>query len=236
MKKNIIISGVSRGLGKALTLQFLAEPDFEVIGLSRNTGSREIQHLKAISAELPGTFLPFQIKPSVEKDFVHFTKFLSESNRKIDILINNAGILVKKPFDTIDHSAYINLFDVNFWYPFKLTQCLLPFLSQGSHVLNIGSMGGFQGSAKFPGLSIYSASKAALANLTECLAEELKPRDIFVNCLALGSVQTEMLHQAFPDYKAASSAEQMASYIFRFATEAHQFMNGKIIPISNSTP
>lgn len=87
----------------------------------------------------------------------------------------------------------------------------------GSHILNIGSMGGYQGSAKFAGLSAYSASKAALACWSECLAEELKPRRIAVNCLCLGCVQTEMLRQAFPDFDAPSSADEMAHFIGDFA-------------------
>ena len=97
-------------------------------------------------------------------------------------------------------------------------------------------MGGFQGSSKFPGLSAYSASKAALANLTECLAEELKEKNICANCLALGAVQTEMLETAFPGYVAPVKSREMASFIAYFATRGHQFYNGKILPVSVSTP
>ena len=89
-------------------------------------------------------------------------------------------------------------------------------------------MGGFQGSAKFKGLSYYSASKAAIACLTECLANEFKPYGISVNCLALGSVQTEMLNEAFPGYKAPVDAKQMAGFIAEFALTGHRFFNGKI--------
>ena len=97
-------------------------------------------------------------------------------------------------------------------------------------------MGGFQGSAKFAGLSAYSSSKAAVVGLTECLAEELKDKDIFVNCLAIGAVQTEMLSEAFPGYEAPVSPKQMAEYIFDFAIKGSQFYNGKILPVSSSTP
>jgi NAD(P)-dependent dehydrogenase (short-subunit alcohol dehydrogenase family) len=97
-------------------------------------------------------------------------------------------------------------------------------------------MGGFQGSAKFKGLSLYSASKGALAILTECMAEEFKEKNINVNCLALGSVQTEMLAKAFPGYKAQSSPAEMAEFIANFALNAYKQINGKIIPVSASTP
>jgi NAD(P)-dependent dehydrogenase (short-subunit alcohol dehydrogenase family) len=75
-----------------------------------------------------------------------------------------------------------------------------------------------------------------LACLTECLAEELKEKNIAVNCLSLGATQTEMLNEAFPGYKAPLSAKDMASYIANFSLHAHNFMNGKIIPVSISTP
>ena len=107
---------------------------------------------------------------------------------------------------------------------------------QKSHILTISSMGGFQGSAKFAGLSAYSSSKAAIAGLTECLAEEFKGKNIAVNCLAIGAVQTEMLAEAFPGYKAQLLPFQMAEYIMDFAAKGHLYYNGKILPVSLSTP
>jgi NAD(P)-dependent dehydrogenase (short-subunit alcohol dehydrogenase family) len=97
-------------------------------------------------------------------------------------------------------------------------------------------MGGVQGSAKFAGLSAYSSSKAALCTLTECLAEELKLENISVNCLALGAVQTEMLSKAFPGYRAPLSASEMAEFIVQFARSGHYYFNGKILPVSSTTP
>jgi NAD(P)-dependent dehydrogenase (short-subunit alcohol dehydrogenase family) len=120
----------------------------------------------------------------------------------------------------------------------KMVQAVLPLMGGAGHphIVNIGSMGGFQGTAKFPGLAAYSASKAAVANLTECLAEELKEQNIKVNCLALGAVNTEMLHEAFPGYVAPVSAVAMAQYIASFALTGQYIMNGKIVPVSISTP
>jgi len=97
-------------------------------------------------------------------------------------------------------------------------------------------MGGFQGSVKFKGLSYYSASKAAIACLTECLATEFADSGISVNCLALGAVQTEMLNEAFPGYKAPVDSLQMAEYITDFALRGHKVFNGKILPVAMSTP
>ena len=102
--------------------------------------------------------------------------------------------------------------------------------------MNVSSMGGIQGSIKFPGLAAYSSSKGAIITLTELLAEEYKENGPAFNVLALGAVQTEMLEEAFPGYEAPISAEKMASYIADFSQNGQQFYNGKIMQVSNSTP
>jgi NAD(P)-dependent dehydrogenase (short-subunit alcohol dehydrogenase family) len=97
-------------------------------------------------------------------------------------------------------------------------------------------MGGVQGSAKFPGLAAYSSSKGALITLTELLAEEFKQTGPSFNVLALGAVQTEMLEEAFPGYKAPLTATQMAQYIIDFSLTGNTFYNGKVLEVSSSTP
>jgi NAD(P)-dependent dehydrogenase (short-subunit alcohol dehydrogenase family) len=109
-------------------------------------------------------------------------------------------------------------------------------MRKGSHIVNIASMGGFQGSSKYKGLSYYSASKAALACLTECLATEFQESKIKVNCLALGAVQTEMFEAAFPGNKAPVKAHEMAEFIADFALKGHKFFNGKILPVATNNP
>jgi 3-oxoacyl-[acyl-carrier protein] reductase len=156
----------------------------------------------------------------------------------IDILINNAGFLVNKQFEDISNDELKKVYDVNVFAPFKLIQLLLPLLKKSSraHIVNISSMGGVQGSSKFSGLSAYSSSKAAIASLSECLAEEFKGDHISVNALAIGAVQTEMLSEAFPGYIAPLNPKEMAEYIFKFATEGAKYFNGKIISVSSTTP
>jgi NAD(P)-dependent dehydrogenase (short-subunit alcohol dehydrogenase family) len=124
----------------------------------------------------------------------------------------------------------------NFIGHVRIIQSLYKYMHAGSHILNIGSMGGFQGSSKFVGLSAYSASKAALHTLTECLAQEFAEKGIAVNCLALGSAQTEMLEKAFPGYQSPVMAFEMGKYIADFALTGHKFFNGKVLPVALSTP
>jgi len=169
-------------------------------------------------------------------EVVDFVKEISSSFKSIDVLINNAGSLINKPFLEISSSDFEAVFKVNVFAVASLTRLMLPMMNAKGHVLNITSMGGVQGSAKFPGLSAYSSSKGALVILTELLAEEFKDSGPSFNALALGAVQTEMLEEAFPGYKAPVSAAQMAEYIIDFALKGHQFYNGKVLPISSSTP
>ena len=97
-------------------------------------------------------------------------------------------------------------------------------------------MGGVQGSMKFSGLSAYSSSKGAVITLTELLAEEYKETGPSFNVLALGSVQTEMLEEAFPGFKAPLSATEMAQYIMDFFFFLNKYYNGKILQVSSTTP
>ena len=153
-------------------------------------------------------------------------------------MINNAGLLINKPFLDIEYEDFLSVFEVNFYSALLITKLSTPYLlrSNSAHIVNISSVGGVNDTLKFPGLSVYSSSKGALTILSECLSEELKETNIKVNCLALGAVQTEMLEQAFPDYKAPINAKEMAIYISDFALKQHNYMNGQIVKVALSNP
>jgi short-subunit dehydrogenase len=227
----IILTGSSKGIGKALLLKLL-NSEHEVISISRNkTELNELSQQAQINwHEIQGDILE-------EETHVKLNSLLKKWD-VVDCLINNAGILINKPFDTLNYEDVKKSFDINFYGPLKITQLALPYLTKSnlaSHI-NIGSIGGVQGSAKFSGLSVYSSSKAALATLTECLAEEYKDSPIHFNCLALGAVQTEMLEKAFPGYSAPYTPGQMADFILNFLENGSKMMDGKIISVSASTP
>lgn len=231
MPKNIIITGASRGIGYELA-QICSAKGHRVLALSRN--SERLEQLKQ-SCSGPLDILPGDLsRPEAIDELLYKLR----ADEAIDLVINNAAYLYKAPFEAIPDDTWKYLFEVNVFGPIRLLRALLPHLekSVGAHVVNISSMGGFQGSSKFPGLSAYSASKAALANLSECLAEEWKSKGIAVNCLALGAVQTEMLAEAFPGYQAPVDSPSMAQYIADFALEGQRLFNGKILPVSLSTP
>lgn len=226
--KNIVITGASQGIGAALAAHLSTH--HRVLLLSRNQKA-----LEALQANYPQVLIA--AVDITEKNLTTtLPPLLSSHFESVDVLINNAGMLVNKPFLQISRPEMEASFATNVFGLMAMCQAVLPFMKAGSHIVNIGSMGGFQGSVKFPGLSVYSSSKAAVAGFSECLAEELKEQKIAVNCLALGSAQTEMLAAAFPGYQAPVSAADMARFIGDFALQANQWINGKTIPVSLATP
>ncbi len=231
---NIIVTGASRGIGYELVKLFSQNKSYTIIAIARN--ENKLNQLQKESTY--NNVIPIKCDLSDEKDLTNLLITIKKNISVVDILINNAGAIVNKPFLTLNIDDIKRVYQVNVFSVFSIIQELFPIMNtkQKSHIVNISSVGGFQGSVKFAGLSAYSSSKAALVCLTECLAEELKETNIAFNCLALGATQTEMLQEAFPDYKAPVSALQMAEFISNFSLTAHNYMNGKIIPVSLSTP
>ncbi|MCK5028686.1 MAG: SDR family oxidoreductase [Bacteroidales bacterium] len=236
---NIVITGASKGIGFELAKIFAKDSDNTVIAIARSENKLQDLKNECIKQNLKSKlkFIVFDIE-NPEKVKNELKNEINKHINTIDILINNAGFLINKPFTDTSTHEIIKTFNVNFMSHSVLIQDLIPMLKEGNikHVVNISSMGGFQGSSKFSGLSFYSSAKAALASLTECLAEEFKNENIKFNCLALGAVNTEMLKTAFPDYEAPLSANEMAKFIADFALNGSKYFNGKIIPVSLSTP
>ena len=226
MSKNVIITGTSSGIGFELVKLF-SEKNHNVLAISRNNNALRTLNLAGV--------MPIDLDLTESEDYNSLDKYLS-SFKNIDILINNAGYLVNKPFEETTLKDFQDVYSTNVFSVAMLTKKIIGFMSESSNVVNISSIGGVQGSMKFAGLSAYSSSKAALNILTEMLAEEYKDRKIHFNSLALGSVETKMLKKAFPDFKASTSAIEMANYIYQFSVEGYMFLNGKIVSVSSTTP
>ena len=225
--KNIIITGSSRGIGYELAKLF-ADAGHKVLALSRNSGPiSELNHQNI------HTF-PFDI--CNPEDLEKLTNHIHTNWEKVDILINNAGLLINKPFEELTTKDYEEVYKVNVFGVAEIIRRVLPFMKTGSHVVTVSSMGGIQGSMKFPGLAAYSSSKGAVITLNEVLAEEYKESGISFNVLAIGAVQTEMLEEAFPGYQAPLTALEMATYIMDFGLYGNKFYNGKVLQVSSSTP
>jgi short-subunit dehydrogenase len=222
--KTIVVTGTSSGIGHQICIQ-AAKMNFHVISVSRN-----IEPLKDI-----GGIESFAIDITNKDSVDEFISNLKSKKIKIDILINNAGYLVSELFGDTTYDSFKKTFDVNVFGLAEITRSLIPIINSDGHVINISSIGGVNGSKKFPGLSAYSSSKAAVIALTEVLAEEYQNGPSF-NVLALGAVQTKMLKEAFPDYNVDTKPEEMAKYILDFAINGNKLFNGKLISVSNSNP
>jgi len=227
MTKNVIITGTSRGIGFELVHLF-ANAGHNVLALSRNAQPVNNLHFDNIVS------LGFDL--SKQEDYQKVKDFIDVEWQDVDILINNAGTLLNKPFEQTSMSDFEMVYKTNVFGVAEMTRIIIPYMKKDSHVVTISSMGGVQGSVKFPGLAAYSSSKGAVITLTELMAEEYKESGPSFNVLALGAVQTEMLAEAFPDYQAPTTAQEMANYIFDFALNGNQFYNGKLLQVSSSTP
>lgn len=230
---NIIVNGGSRGIGREIALLFAAERDNQIIVTGRNEQRLSLlqlecshKNLSVIQADISD--LSGEIEVLKHQIYNRFSK--------VDLLINMAGQLVTGDFLQLPEKDSRSMMETNFFGPAAFIKIVAPLMPSGSHIVNISSMGGFQGSSKYRGLSVYSASKAALSCLSECLAGEFSELGISVNCLALGSVQTEMFENAFPGFNAQVSPEEMAGFIVWFAANGHKFFNGKVLPVAVTNP
>jgi NAD(P)-dependent dehydrogenase (short-subunit alcohol dehydrogenase family) len=234
----ILLTGASRGIGAALAQAFTDE-GHKVILVSRNRASLEkvADSCNKRAGEALARTVPFDLTDLSDLE-PEFLSLVRKETDTIDALFNNAGQLINSPFQEVDIRDARRLFESNFFAPAQLIRICLPLMSGSGlkHVVNVTSMAGFQGSSKFSGLSYYSASKAALGSLTECLAAELKGERVKVNALAIGSVQTEMLAEAFPGLKAPLEPHEMARFMKWFTLEGGNYFNGKIIPVAQANP
>lgn len=234
--KKVVITGVGSGIGKETCLRFLEE-NWYVVGVLRN--ENHMKELLEISSNLPGKL--HLINVDLEK--IGFQQVISTQIKElgiqsIDALLNIAGVLNPMNFEVIKLEDLNKVMMVNFTAPAMLMQELTPLLKEegGGNIVNISSMSGFQGSVRFPGLSVYGASKAALSSFSESISVELQEYGVIVNALAIGSVNTQMLKDAFPDYQAGIEPNQMAQYIYSFANHGYRFYNGKTLAVAITNP
>ncbi len=229
-KKKILVSGASSGIGYALAKQF-DSMGHQVLAIARR--EPELIRLKAACTALDYLVLDL----GTDESEASYKEKIKDWDR-IDVLVNNAGQLINVPFMETSLADFEQQMNANLYTAIRLSQWSYAklLLSDIAHVVNISSMGGFQGSSKFHGLSAYSTSKGALSVFTECLAAEWAESNISVNALALGAVQTEMLAAAFPSYKAPLSPEEIAEYIARFALREGKYYHGKVLPVALGNP
>ncbi len=230
---NIVITGASRGIGFATALALASNGNHNIVAIARSEDG-----LAKLKSQLPHdspsqlSTLSFDL---AKKDYSTLVNDIDKIlNGQVDVLINNAGYLINKSFLELSDEDWQLMFDINVIAIARLSKALYPLLrkSKTAHIVNIGSMGGVQGTEKFAGLSAYSTSKGAVNTLTEVMAKEFENDNIKVNCINPGAVQTEMLAQAFPGYQADVLPQDIGKYIATFAVSGHTVMNGRLHEVS----
>lgn len=226
---NIIVTGCSRGIGAALA-EKLVDKGHNVWGLARSKS-----RLEDLKSKLGNSFsfTPTDITKPAEIQSAYDE--IRQEWDTVHALVNNAGLLINKPFMQQKTEDWETQISVNLMGPVHLIQKFHPLFEQ-AHIVNISSMGGYQGSSKFPGLSAYSTAKGGLSILTECLQAELGEEGHSFNALCLGAVHTEMLEEAFPGFTPDLKPQAIATYLADFVLTGHQFISGKVLPIAQNDP
>lgn len=230
MVNHYLVTGASRGIGFEV-VKYLANSNHLITAVARSQDK-----LSSLRGLYPEQIFTLSADITSEDSRKELVQHFSDKGLTLDGILHNAGLLINKPFADLTNKDWQKQLDVNLLAPVFLTRDLLRFLNPGSHVLNISSMGGFQGSSKFPGLTGYSVAKGALSIFTECLPGELSQKEVKCNCLCLGAVQTEMLESAFPGMEAPVKAAEMGRYVSNFLETGHSFYNGKVLPVALADP
>lgn len=221
-KKVALITGYCRGIGKA-TAKDLSQNGYEVMGVHKGG------HKEGRNEEISKTFT---VDLSNKSEIL---EFLSEmQNTEIDVSVNNAGIFQQEVFDNYDLAIWEETMNVNLNAPFYLGMGLKDNIRKDGSIINIASTDGFTGSF---GSMAYSASKAALINLTKSLANNFGPKGIRVNAVAPGWINTGMSTEE--SFEAATLTplgrngrlEEVAKLVSFLASEKASFINGATITI-----
>ena len=182
--KTAVVTGASRGIGKAIATT-LANNGMQVIGIA--TSEKSLDAIRDIK-----NIIPFCCNISDEKSIEDLYAFVKEYSSNIDILVNNAGIHMDNILLRMKTEEWKKVLDVNLNGPFYLTRILLKDMikNKRGRIINISSISGTDGNK---GQSNYSASKGGLLAFTKSLAKEVGKRNITVNCIAPGIIETDMI-------------------------------------------
>ena len=179
--ENIFVSGASRGIGKDIAINF-AKKGFNVVGTSRNNFnfSEDLENL-----------IPIKLDITNRNDINDCFDKLKSMNLLPDILINNAGITSDQLFIRMKDEEWDNVIETNLTGTFNLSKVFIKNMlkKKFGRIINISSISGLMGN---PGQVNYSSSKAALTGFTKSLAKEVGSRNITVNSVAPGYIETDM--------------------------------------------
>lgn len=223
-----IITGGGRGVGRATALQFAAA------GARVAICARTARDVEAVAREAPAILaLPGDIAAAAFVD--DFFARVVDAFGRVDILVNNAAVLLRRPFVDLDPTEWDAVLGVNLRGAYLCCRAAFRHMARaepsGGNIVNVASLSGVHGPEKFAGLSAYNVSKAGLIALSDSLAVEGRPSGIRVNTVSPGAVDTAMLRQAGHGLRALASADDVARTILFLAGDASRPMTGANVEI-----
>ena len=230
MSKNVFISGASRGIGRAIAYHF-AKNNFVVVGTSRNEFEFD---------QKSDNLIPLKLDVTSRDDVANCFEMLKAKDLLPKILINNAGITSDQIFLRMKNEDWDNVINTNLNGVFNLSKIFVKNMikQKEGRIINISSISGLMGN---PGQVNYSSSKAALNGFTKSLAKELGSRNITVNCIAPGYIETDMtsyidenqknkLLETIP-LKRLGKSEDVAKLVSFLSSNEASYITGQTISI-----
>jgi len=234
--KYAVVTGAGKGIGRAIAERFLAD---NVAGVALLDMDEEL--VKATAGELGERAIGLKCDVSDQENVNEAFKQITEKFGQVDILVNNAGITKDRIFHKMTDEDWDSVIKVNLYGPYNLCKYIVPLMREqmSGSIINISSTAAYGN----PGQANYSSTKAGLQGLTRVLALELGRKNVRVNCVAPGFVETDMMLAVPADQLKASienkvpmhrlgKPEEVASAVAFLASEDSSWITGQTIFVS----
>ncbi len=225
--RRAVVTGASRGIGRAIARAY-AQAGARVAGCAR--GVQAGSFLEDLTIEQRGRCLFIACDVRLAQDVARLREQVDAGLGTPDIVVNNAGMVVRQAAVTIAEETWNDVLASNLTGTFLVTRAFLPAMQaqRQGRIVNLSSIAGRTGTAM---LSAYCAAKHGVVGLTRALAEELRPHGIAVNAICPGSVDTEMLRQGMPGATPDMTADEVARVALFLAGEAPLALTGACIDV-----
>lgn len=237
--KTVLVTGSNRGIGKSIVERF-AKAGANIVACARKETSEFVEYILGLSKEYNVNITTLFFDLSDENSIKEAIKSLYSNKIKIDVLINNAGVVSMKLLQMTSMDELKDIFQINFFAQVHITQGVskLMMRQKSGVIVNLCSVGGIDA---FPAYTAYGCSKAAMAYFTKTMAKELATYNIRVNAVAPGLVETDMKsdltekanNEVFnrTALNRSAKAEEIADTILYLASDKASYITGQIIRI-----
>lgn len=234
MNKVVLITGASRGIGREIA-EKLAQKGYQIIANYNNSEEKA----KELKIKYPNIDI-YQADVSKRVEVHNMVKFILDKYKKIDVLVNNAGITKDMLLMRMKKEDFEQVIDTNLVGTFNVTKNVVPYMmkARSGRIINISSVVGISGNA---GQTNYSASKAGIIGFTKSLAKEIASRNILVNAVAPGFIETNMTDVLKDDVKQEiakniplkrmGTTQDVANVVKFLASDDSSYITGQVINV-----